>query len=428
MRNHRQPSKMASVFTSSMLRYRYEMRQSIANDVATIGRISAVPAILQVITESTGLGFAAVARVTEHKWVACAVRDSLDFGLAPGGELELTSTICHEIRSSHQPVVIDHVAEDATFCLHHTPRLYKFQSYISVPIFLSSGAFFGTICALDPKPAKLTGTPILTMMESFARLLALQIESEDNMQQVRADLLAEREVSELREQFIAVLGHDLRNPLFAINASAELLLRRPLDDKAQQIVNHILTSGKRASQLVDDVLDFARGRLGHGIPLSLHDGEGLDATLEHVVSEVQRVHPTRLIHSRIGRLESICCDHGRIAQLLSNLVSNAIAHGDAASPVEVVALANDDAFLLSVTNQGEPIPETVLAQLFQPYSRPVTDAPQAGLGLGLYIASQIALAHRGTLEVCSTRERGTTFTFSMPRLTSTLLPSPLIEP
>ncbi|WP_277394766.1 histidine kinase dimerization/phospho-acceptor domain-containing protein, partial [Pseudomonas viridiflava] len=93
--------------------------------------------------------------------------------------------------------------------------------------------------------------------------------------------------------FIAVLGHDLRNPLFAINASAELLLRRPLDDKAQQIVHHILTSGKRASQLVDDVLDFARGRLGHGIPLSIHDAEGLDATLEHVVSEVQRVHPTR---------------------------------------------------------------------------------------------------------------------------------------
>ncbi|WP_163008237.1 HAMP domain-containing histidine kinase, partial [Pseudomonas viridiflava] len=104
-----------------------------------------------------------------------------------------------------------------------------------------------------------------------------------------------------------------------INASAELLLRRPLDDKARQIVHHILTSGKRASQLVDDVLDFARGRLGHGIPLSIHDAQGLDATLEHVVSETQRVHPKRLIRSRIGLLEHIRCDHERIAQLLSNL-------------------------------------------------------------------------------------------------------------
>ncbi|CAM3462471.1 histidine kinase [Pseudomonas floridensis] len=396
------------------------MRQSIANDVAKIARVSAVPAILQVVSESTGLGFAAVARVTDTSWTACAVLDKLNFGLQAGGELELTSTICHEISGSHEPVVIDHVAEDTKFCAHHTPRLYNFQSYISVPIFLTDGSFFGTICALDPKPAKLKGTPILAMMVSFARLLALQIEAEDDMQQVQADLLAEREVSELREQFIAVLGHDLRNPLFAINASAELLLRRPLDDKAQQIVHHILTSGKRASQLVDDVLDFARGRLGHGIPLSIHDADGLDATLEHVVSEVQRVHPTRQIRSRIGTLEHIRCDHERIAQLLSNLVSNAISHGDSASPVEVDALVNGGSFVLSVTNQGEPIPEPVLTQLFQPYSRPVTDEPQAGLGLGLYIASQIAIAHGGTLDVCSTREQGTTFTFSMPLVSAAL--------
>lgn len=390
------------------------MQQSIANDVATIGRISAVPAILQVVTESTGLGFAAVARVTQTTWTACAVLDKLNFGLQAGGELELSSTICHEISLSHEPVVIDHVSQDTRFCEHHTPRTYNFQSYISVPIFLGDGRFFGTICALDPNPAKLIGTPILAMMESFARLLALQLEAEKDMQQVQADLLAEREVSELREQFIAVLGHDLRNPLFAINASAELLLRRPLDDKGQQIVQHILTSGKRASQLVDDVLDFARGRLGHGIPLSIHDAQGLDATLEHVVSEIRRVHPSRQIRSQIGTLELIRCDHERIAQLLSNLVSNAISHGDVASPVDVVALVEGGSFLLRVTNQGEPIPEPVMSQLFQPYSRPVTDEPQAGLGLGLYIASQIAVAHGGTLEVSSTRERGTTFTFSMP--------------
>ena len=181
---------------------RSEMRHSVANDIATISRISAVPAILQVITESTGLGFAAIARVTESAWTACAVLDNLSFGLKPGGELELTSTICHEIRSSHKSVVIDHVAEDALFCEHHTPRLYNFQSYISVPVFLTNGSFFGTICALDPKPAKLLGTPVQAMMESFARLLALQIEAEENMQQVQADLLAEREVAELREQFI----------------------------------------------------------------------------------------------------------------------------------------------------------------------------------------------------------------------------------
>ncbi|RRV06883.1 sensor histidine kinase [Pseudomonas sp. v388] len=395
------------------------MRQSITNDVATIGRISAVPAILQVIVESTRMGFAAVARVTDTTWTACAVLDTLEFGLKPGGDLELTSTICHEIRSSQQAVVIDHVALDPRFCDHHTPKRYRFQSYISVPVVLSDGTFFGTICALDPKPARLIGTSVEAMMMSFARLLALQIEAEQTMLQVQADLLAEREIADWREQFIAVLGHDLRNPLFAINASAELLLRRSLDDKSRGIVQHILTSGTRATQLVDDVLDFARGRLGSGIPLSLHDCDGLEATLEHVISEVQRVHPHRRIESSIDTLMRIRCDHERIAQLLSNLVSNAITHGDTEGSVQVWAGVGGDRFLISVTNQGAAIPPDVLARLFMPYSRPVTDEPQSGLGLGLYIASQIAIAHKGRIDVISTREQGTTFIFSMPFTSTT---------
>jgi signal transduction histidine kinase len=362
------------------------------------------------------MGFAAVARVTDSSWTACAVLDKLNFGLQPGGELELTTTICHEIQSSHlhEAVIIDCVNDDDKYRLHHTPRIYKFQSYISVPVFLSDGSFFGTICALDPEPAKLKSTSIESMMTSFSRLLAIQIEAEESLERAREDLRAEREVSEWREQFIAVLGHDLRNPLFAITASAELLLRKSLDDKAHKIAQHILTSGKRASHLVDDVLDFARGRLGHGIPLSLRECDDLEAALQHVVAEVQQIHPSRRIRSSIAGLEQVRCDRERIAQLLSNLVANAIAHGDSNGEVQVLAGVVVGELCISVSNQGEPIPEDVLPQLFQPYSRPGAEEPQAGLGLGLYIASQIAQAHGGRLDVRSTREDGTTFTFSMP--------------
>lgn len=158
------------------------MRQTIAEDVALISRISAVPAMLQVISETTGMGFAAVARVTDTSWTACAVLDKLNFGLKPGGELELTTTICHEIQSSHlhEAVIIDHVSEDDHYRTHHTPRIYQFQSYIAVPVFLSDGSFFGTICALDPKPAQLKATAIEALMTSFARLLAIQIEAEES--------------------------------------------------------------------------------------------------------------------------------------------------------------------------------------------------------------------------------------------------------
>jgi len=389
------------------------MGQTSAADIATIGRISAVPAILQVIRELTGLRFCAVARVTEDSWTACAVLDQLNFGLQVGGELDVVTTLCHEIRQAHQSVVIDKASEDPLYHNHHTPRIYQFESYISVPIFRIDGRFFGTICALDPNPAPLKSSTIQSTMESFARMLALQIEAEENQQHTEAALKQERETSQLREQFIAVLGHDLRNPLFAISAGAEMLLRKLPEPANQQRARHILTSAQRATRLVDDVLDFARGSFGNGIPVNIEPCADLDAALRHVISEVQSVHPDRVITSSIGDLHSVPCDRERVAQLLSNLVANAVAHGDPQGPVVVDAQIKDGHFILSVKNQGL-IAEDALAHLFRPYSRPASDTPQTGLGLGLYIASQIAQSHGGKLDVVSTAPQGTTFTFSLP--------------
>ncbi len=104
-----------------------------------VGGIPAVPTILEVVCRSTGMRFAAVARVTEDRWVACSVLDEINFGLKPGGELKIESTICNEIRQSREPVIIDHVAEEAEWCNHATPAMYGFQSYISMPIILADG-------------------------------------------------------------------------------------------------------------------------------------------------------------------------------------------------------------------------------------------------------------------------------------------------
>jgi len=383
-----------------------------ATDIATIGRISAVPAILQVISEMTGLRFAAVARVTEDSWTACAVLDRLDFGLPVGGELDLNTTLCHEIRSSHTSVVIDKASEDPLYRDHHTPRIYQFESYISVPVFRTDGRFFGTICALDPEPAQLRSSTIQSTMESFARVLSLQIEAEEDFQQAEADLQQERETAELREQFIAVLGHDLRNPLFAINIGAERLLRKHPDPATETLVRHMLASGRRASQLVEDVLDFARGRMGSGIPLNIGECLGLADTLRHVVAELQNVHPQRRVEANIGNLSGVRGDQERLAQLLSNLVANAIAHGSPEGTVEVSAQVNAGTFELRVKNRGL-ISDVAMPRLFQPYARPAGALPQAGLGLGLYIVKQIADAHGGRLEVSSHEQDGTVFSFSL---------------
>src|SRR5271155_137992 len=174
-------------------------------DIDSVGRIEAVPTILDVVCRTTGMGFAAVARVTEDRWVACGVLDEIDFGLKPGGELRVETTICHEIRQCREPVVINNVAKDEAWCGHKTPAMYGFQSYISVPIVLADGSFFGTLCAIDPRPALLKTPEIIGMFRLFAELIAKHLDAHRKFAATESALLEERAVSKLREQFIAVL-------------------------------------------------------------------------------------------------------------------------------------------------------------------------------------------------------------------------------
>ena len=391
------------------------MANSFSADVALIGRIGAVPTMLRVLCDTTGMRFAAVARVSDTHWTACAVEDRLGFGLGPGGQLELSTTLCDEIRGNHRTIVIDHASADPLYCDHHTPRLYSFESYISVPLFYPDGRLFGTLCAFDPKPANLRQGTAVPVVESFAQLLSSLMETQERQQRTEQALLLEQDAAELREQFIAVLGHDLRNPLFAMSAGAELLLRRGPDERTRAVLQHIVTAGQRASKLVADVLDFARGRLGGGITVTLAPCPDLSVTLRHVVEEIQSVHPHRTLQLVMGDIDGAVCDRERVAQLLSNLVSNAVLHGAKDSPVHVRAERRDGGLVISVHNLGPAIAGPMLLQLFQPFYRRGQNQTGSGLGLGLYIAQKIAVAHGGRIEVSSSDNAGTRFSFYLPQ-------------
>ena len=385
----------------------------ISHDRAAIDRIKAVPSILEVITTVTGMRFAVVARVTETNWTACAVHDRADFGMEPGDDLAISTTFCDVVRRQNEPVIMDHVATDPDFHDHPVPAMYGFQSYISVPIIRPDGAFFGTLCALDPEPVEISRPERVEMFRLFAQLIGSQLESADRLAASEAALLDARETAELRDQFIAVLGHDLRNPVAAIQAGAGLLSARPLDDTARGIVDQMQASTARMGRLINDVLDFARGRLGGGLPLAHRAGVDLDTVLETVVDELRTAHADRDIGLDLALDRPVDCDPDRIGQLLSNLVANALTHGSPDAPVRVAGRSGADGFTLSVTNAGPPIPEAARRRLFQPFSRPAADTPRPGLGLGLYIAARIAEAHHGTLAVTS--EAGQTcFTLTMP--------------
>ena len=381
-------------------------------DIDAISAIDAVPTILNVVCRVTGMGFAAVARVTEERWICCAVQDEIQFGLKPGGELKVETTICHEIRQSREAVVIDHVAEDQLYCQHHTPTMYGFQSYISMPIFLKDGRFFGTLCAIDPRPHRLKNPETIGMFKLFAELIAFHLDASERLAWSEASLLGERKTSELREQFIAVLGHDLRNPLASIDAGTRLLQKTPLNEKALTILQMMQASVVRMSGLINNVMDFARGRLGGGLNLDRRY-EALGPVLDQVVAEFRMSQPDRAIETEFSLAEPVNCDRSRIAQLASNLIGNALLYGKAGAPVRVQAAIRDGAFTLSVSNSGEPISPVALNRLFLPFSRGDVLPNQQGLGLGLYIASEIARAHGGAIEVTSTAAE-TRFTFRMP--------------
>jgi signal transduction histidine kinase len=341
------------------------------------------------------------------------VRDDVAFGLKPGGELKVETTICDEIRDTRQAVIIDHVAKDPLFHNHHTPKMYGLQSYISMPIIRRDGTFFGTLCAIDSRPMQLNTPEIIGMFKLFAELIAFHLDAQERWTSSEADLVTERQDAELREQFIAVLGHDLRNPLASIDAGTQMLLRTPLDGKAKSVVNLIQSSVKRMSRLIDDVLDFAHGRLGNGIYLQHDNDEQLEPMLEQVVAELRSSHPDRVIHTRFSEIPAIKCDPNRLGQLLSNLLANALTHGSADGPIEVATAVVGPTFELSVSNSGDPIPAETIKDLFKPFFRASARPSLQGLGLGLYIAAEIARAHGGTLSVVSSPDE-TRFTFRMP--------------
>ena len=386
---------------------------TIAEDIAAVARIEAVPRLLKVLCETTGMGFAAVARVTDEKWVACAVEDRASFGLVPGGELPLKSTLCHDVRSTDEAIFIDQASLDPVFCTHHTPRIYGIESYASVPIKLSDGMYFGNLCAIDAQPHRMREPKVIAMFELFAQLIALQLESDRRHERTENLLIDERAAGELREQFIAVLGHDLRNPLAAIAMGATMLQRKSHDPAAvATTAQRIERSAKRMSGLINDVLDFARGRLGSGIGVEFAETTTLGHSLEGVVAELREAHPDRQVVSDIAVDGILRCDPERIQQLLSNLLANALSHGLASAPVRVGARLEGEAVVIEVHNEGEPIPADRLDKVFAPFWRQT--AAREGLGLGLYICSQITRSHGGRLAVSSSAAGGTTFAARLP--------------
>jgi len=243
------------------------------------------------------------------------------------------------------------------------------------------------------------------------RMIGTAIDITERKQAQEEKLAREKEETEVREQFIAVLGHDLRNPLAAVAAGTQLLLRRP--ERSAEIAVDIERSISRMYELIENVLDFARGRLGGGFVITRDSEKPLQPVLLAIIDELKLVHPQRDVAVDIDLREQVKCDRQRIGQLLSNLLGNALVYGTPATLIQVRARAEGGQLELSVTNSGKTIEPSELERLFHPFFRGKTRDHREGLGLGLYICSEIAKAHQGTIEVKSENET-TCFTLRIP--------------
>lgn len=225
-----------------------------------------------------------------------------------------------------------------------------------------------------------------------------------------------------REMFLAVLGHDLRTPLHAVvTASSFLTTNGGLTGRNLTLAERIHSSGSRMNGLVGDLLDFTRARLGRGIPITPTEIDlaeiGRDA-----VDECQATHPTGEVRFEvIGNVHG-AWDPSRVNQALCNLIDNAAQHGAASTPIVVTARGAVDEVVVSVHNLGRVIAREDQELIFDPFKRIGSEesesTPQSSMGLGLYIAKQVALAHGGSIELRSTEDEGTTFELHLPRRVS----------
>ena len=255
---------------------------------------------------------------------------------------------------------------------------------------------------------------LLTARNLAEALLQERTSTELALQQAQAELSEAYAIAQRRalfaEQMVAIVSHDLKNPLTAIRMASDFLSRGERTAKERQLLGHIGQSSERAQRMIADLLDFTQARVGQGItikaaPLDLH------AVIHHAVDELRVAFPdATLEHTAEGRGDA-CLDADRVQQIIGNLVANSVAYGDLLRPITITSRLGDSGCEVSVHNHGAAIEPTLLADLFEPMTRGTEQGSDVrSVGLGLYIVRELARVHGGDVAVSSCATQGTTFT------------------
>jgi PAS domain S-box-containing protein len=296
-------------------------------------------------------------------------------------------------KSAHDPAMLDRVVERWTECLR-TGEPFEME----FPLRGADGAMRWFLTRVRP------------LRDAAGRIV--------RWIGISTDIDERRRNEDFREIFLGILGHELRNPLNTILLTARLMVdSTELSAASAKSVQRQIASGVRMQRMIDQLLDLTRARLAGGIPIDRSASEkDLVSLVTKIVDEQRGAHPGRAIKLHVEGPCAARVDADRIEQVVSNLLGNALAHGDPDQPVTVVVKSSDHAVKIAVHNMGQPIDPEFLPLLFNPFARGEKSAKRSdGLGLGLYISERIVSAHGGTLEVESSAEKGTRFEVTIPR-------------
>lgn len=251
-------------------------------------------------------------------------------------------------------------------------------------------------------------------------LLREKTATETALQNAQDELKSAYEIAQRRasfaEQMVAIVSHDLKNPLTAIKMASDILARGERTAKETRMLGHISQSADRAERMIADLLDFTLAKVGSGIAISPSTVD-LHKVVSQSVGELRIAFPkATLLHNAIGAGRAYL-DADRVQQIIGNLVANSVAYGDLQQPITITSRQEDDEASVSVHNQGPVIPQTLKATLFEPMTRGTeTDSDARSVGLGLFIVREIAKAHEGHVSVDSSIESGTTFDVHFPAI------------
>ena len=363
---------------------------STVESIELLTSLDSVAALLRVVCDISGLGVATVAEVTEQRWIACAVEDRIAFGLQPGAELDLESTLCNHVRSSHDAVIISDVTQNPTYCDHPAPGLYGWKSYLSVPVFRPNGTFFGTLCAFDPQPApRLEQRPVIDTLDGFARLLGELLAREEQRREASPGARGDRDLTPLREQLLVLLEEDLQRPLQAMakEASADAAQAQRWQAEAQRLAERSAATA-----------DFVRVRLGHGLPLKLTVVEGVNERLTNLLATLQARFPDPTLGSELPELPAaVRLDLPRLLQAMGALLEWVASRNPAGGTLLLRGELDERCYRLAVESRTAVVDPGSLSQVFQPALTEATPEQPARLELSLYLAQEVARGHGGSL-------------------------------